>query len=229
MNDYFIYYGLTYFAIFITSVAQIFVTSTYRKYLRFSNEKGISGKEAARILLDKNGLEDVDVLEVNGFLSDHYDPTSKRVFLSNDVYNGKTVASVSVACHECGHAIQDKDDYVFMRIRAGLVPVVNFSSYAGYFAILLGVIFGSFNLIWLGILAEIVILLFQIVTLPVEIDASRRALKELNYTNLLNDDELHEGKIMLIAAALTYVASVASAIIEVLRLVLMFGRRDDKD
>ena len=126
-----------------------------------------------------------------------------------------------------GHAIQDKDGYFFMRIRSSLVPIVNFSSYAGYIAIVLGIIASSFNLIWIGIILEIVILLFQIVTLPVEIDASRRALKELDYAHFLNSDELKLGKMMLASAALTYVASVANALLQILRLILLYGRRDD--
>ena len=138
------------------------------------------------------------------------------------------MGALSVACHECGHAIQDKVGYTFMRIRSILVPFVNFSSYAGYFAILFGCLFDSMNLIWFGIFAEMVILLFQIVTLPVEIDASKRAIKELDKYELLDKDELSGGKTMLIAAALTYVASVATTVIQILRLILTFGGRDDK-
>ena len=227
MDYYFIAYGLTIIALIITVLAQLFVDSTYRKYLKVDNKRNLSGRDAARYVLDKNGLEDVDVVEVDGYLTDHYDPRSKVVRLSRNNYNGTSIASVSVACHECGHALQDKDGYVFMKIRSSLVPVVNFSSYAGYFAILLGVIFGAFNLIWIGILLEIVILLFQLVTLPVEINASSRALKELDYSHFLTSKELKNGKTVLIAAALTYVASVATTLIQILRLILLFGRRDD--
>ena len=134
---------------------------------------------------------------------------------------------MAVACHECGHAIQDKENYTFMRIRSKLVPIVNFSSYAGYFAIILGMLFSSQNLIWLGILMEVIILLFQLITLPVEIDASKRALRELDYSHILNSKELKQGKTMLTAAALTYVASIATTIIQILRLILIFGRRND--
>ena len=227
MDYYFIAYGLTIIALIITVLAQLFVDSTYRKYLKVDNKRNLSGRDAARYVLDKNGLEDVDVVEVDGYLTDHYDPRSKVIRLSRNNYNGTSIASVSVACHECGHALQDKDGYVFMKIRSSLVPVVNFSSYAGYFAILLGVIFGAFNLIWIGILLEIVILLLQLVTLPVEINASSRALKELDYSHFLTSKELKNGKTVLIAAALTYVASVATTLIQILRLILLFGRRDD--
>jgi len=212
----------------ITLGAQLFVSGAYSKYSKVKNKKRMSGSEVARYILDKNGLEDVKVRRVGGYLSDYYDPRNKTVNLSSANYENASVGALSVACHECGHAIQDKVGYTFMRIRAALVPFVNFSSYAGYFAILFGCLFDSMNLIWLGIFAEMVILLFQIVTLPVEIDASKRAIKELDKYELLDKDELSGGKTMLIAAALTYVASVATTVIQILRLILTFGGRDDR-
>ena len=212
----------------ITLGAQLFVSGAYSKYSKVKNKKRMSGSEAARYILDKNELKDVKVRRVGGYLSDYYDPRNKTVNLSSANYENASVGALSVACHECGHAIQDKVGYTFMRIRAALVPFVNFSSYAGYFAILFGCLFDSMNLIWFGIFAEIVILLFQIVTLPVEIDASKRAIKELDKYELLDKDELSGGKTMLIAAALTYVASVATTVIQILRLILTFGGRDDR-
>lgn len=225
--DFFIVYGLTFISLIITLIAQAFVSSSYSKYSKIKNERNITGAEAARYILDKNGLNDIYVVETEGYLTDHYDPSRKVIKLSQNVYRSNSIGAVAVACHECGHAIQDKENYKFMRIRSKLVPFVNFSSYAGYFAIMLGVLFGSLNFIWLGIAMEIVILLFQLVTLPVEVDASKRALKELDYSHMLNSEELKQGKTMLIAAALTYVASIATTIIQILRLILMFGRRDD--
>ena len=177
--------------------------------------------------MDKHGLFDIDVVETGGYLSDHYDPKNKVIRLSKNNYRESSIASVAVACHECGHAIQDKEKYSFFKIRSLLVPVVNFSSYAGYVAMLLGCLFGSLNLIWIGIIAEIVILLFQLVTLPVEINASRKGLKELENSNYLTNHELIGGKVMLSAAASTYVASVASTVIEIIRLIFLFGRNDD--
>ena len=212
----------------ITLGAQLFVSGAYSKYSKVKNKKRMSGSEATRYILDKNGLEDVKVRRVGGYLSDYYDPRNKTVNLSSANYENASVGALSVACHECGHAIQDKVGYTFMRIRAALVPFVNFSSYAGYFAILFGCLFDSMNLIWFGIFAEMVILLFQIVTLPVEIDASKRAIKELDKYELLDKEELSGGKTMLIAAALTYVASVATTVIQILRLILTFGGRDDR-
>lgn len=225
--DIFVYYGLTIVALVITSLAQGFVMTTYKKYSEVDNNSNISGCDAARKILDKNGLSNIKVVETSGYLSDHYDPKKKVIRLSTTNFKGKSISSVSVACHECGHAIQDKVGYSFMRIRAFLVPFVNFSTYMGYIAIVVGLLFGLMNLIWIGIGLEIVILLFQIVTLPVEIDASKRALKEIEMTSLLDRDEIKSGKTVLIAAASTYIASVASTMVQILRLVLMFGRRND--
>ena len=227
MDYYFVVYGLTFIALIITVIAQMLINFTYGKYSQVKPSKDLTGKDIARYILDKNDLKNIRVVEVNGYLTDHYDPTRKEVRLSKKNYNGMSIASVSVACHECGHALQDKDGYLFMKIRASLVPIVNFSSYFGYLAIVLGVLFGAINLIWLGILLEVVILLFQIVTLPVEINASSRALKELDSTHFFNGNELNSGKKVLVAAAFTYVASVATTLIQILRLILMFGRNDD--
>ena len=225
--DYFVVYGLTYLALFITLGSQILINVRYQKYSKVKNIRNITGLETARMILDKNGLQNVKVVITNGILTDHYDPKNKIIRLSSEIYNDSSIASVSVASHECGHAIQDKEGYKFLRIRASLVPFVNFSSYAGYIAIILGCLFGYFNLIWIGIIFELVILLFQIVTLPVEINASKRALKELDNTHILNSNELRQGKKVLVSAALTYIASVATTIIQILRLILRFRRRDD--
>lgn len=221
-----IFYGLTILSIVIVLGAQIYVSSSYKKYSKIKNEKGLTGKEAARYILDKNGLENIKVVETGGHLSDHYDPSKKVIRLSSSVYNDDSVGSVAVAAHECGHAIQDKQGYMFMKIRSALVPITTFSSYAGYLAIIIGIIFASLKLIWIGIILEVIILLFQLITLPVEIDASKRALKEIKAGDLLTTKEHKGAKTMLTAAALTYVASVAAAILELVRLVLMFGRDD---
>lgn len=224
--DIALFYGLTILSIVIVLGAQIYVSSSYKKYSKIKNEKGITGKEAARYILDKNELENIKVVETGGHLSDHYDPSKKVIRLSSSVYNDDSVGSVAVAAHECGHAIQDKQGYMFMKIRSALVPITTFSSYAGYLAIIIGIIFASLKLIWIGIILEVIILLFQLVTLPVEIDASKRALKEIKAGDLLTTKEHKGAKTMLTAAALTYVASVAAAILELVRLVLMFGRND---
>lgn len=226
MEYYELSYLLMFASILITIIAQIFVNYSYSKYKKIENSKGITGAEVAREILDKHGLKDVYVTETKGFLSDHYDSSRKVIRLSTDVYRGKTIASVSVAAHEVGHAIQDKEGYGFMRFRHAMFPLVNFSSKAGYFAILIGIIFGFADLIWIGIALEIIILLFQLVTLPVEFDASYRAGKEIEKNNFLVAGERVGSKKMLKAAAFTYVASVLTTLIEIFRLVLM-ARRDD--
>ena len=198
-----------------------------QKYLKITNERKITGHDSARQILDKHNLSDIKVIESKGYLTDHYDPKNKVIRLSSSVYHGDSIASVSVACHECGHAIQDKENYIFLKIRNKLVPIVNFSSYIGYLSILLGCLFSSYNLIWIGIILEIIILLFQLITLPVEINASKRALKELDYSHFFNSKELKKGKKVLTAAALTYVASIATTLIQILRLILMYGRKKD--
>lgn len=222
-----IFYGLAAVSLLITMGAQAYITSSYNKYQKVNTEKKMTGAEVARKLLDKHGLQDIKVEQVSGYLSDHYDPKSRAVRLSENIYSQSSVASVSVACHECGHAIQDKEGYTFLRIRSKMVPVVNLCTYAGYISIILGSVLSMLGLIWAGIIAEMVILLFQLITLPVEFDASKRGLKEVKEEKILNSDEVKGGKTMLRSAALTYVASVATAVIQVLRLVLIYGRRND--
>ena len=226
MDNYAIYYGLTAIALVITLGAQWFVNHNYKKFLKFTNSKGLKGVDVARKILDMNGLNSVPVVEVSGFLSDHYDPRKKVVRLSSDIYNRDTISSVAVAAHECGHAIQDKEGYFFMKIRSAIAPFASFSSYAGYIAILVGCLFGILDFILLGIALELVILLFQVVTLPVEFNASSRALKILNNDHIIEEAEVKGCRKVLTAAALTYVAGVASTVLEMLRLVLMFVRRD---
>ncbi len=221
------YYLLTILAFLITITAQVFVNGSYSKTRKIKNKHNLTGEEVARTILDKNGLRNVQIEEVHSTLGDHYDPTTKTVRLSSDIYHNTSIASASVAAHECGHAIQDKDDYTFLRIRHALIPIVNFSSYAGYIAIVIGCIFSSINLIWVGILMEIIILLFQLVTLPVEFNASSRALKQLEELNLLEKSEIKYSRKMLGAAAMTYVASVAAAVLEILRLLLIFNKNND--
>lgn len=214
-------------SVIITLAAQTYISTTYSKYSQVKSNNNLTGAEVARKILDNNGLNNIEVVEVRGYLSDHYDPTKKLVALSSNNFNSSSIAGVSVAAHECGHAIQDKENYSFMRLRASLVPIVNLSSYAGYIAIVLGIIMGALNFIWIGIALEVVILLFQLITLPVEFDASKKALREVGKYNILNNQEIKAGKTVLTSAALTYVASVATTLIEILRLIVVFGNRRD--
>jgi len=206
----------------------MYINRKYASTRKIKTKKGMTGYEVARKILDENGLKNVKINEVSGELSDHYDPRSKEVNLSRDIYNSKTVASASVAAHECGHAIQDKNGYIFLRIRSSIVPLVNFSSYAGYFAILFGFIFSLMDLVAIGIVFEAIILGFQLITLPVEFNASHRALNQLKELDIVDKKEHSKCRGMLVAAALTYVASAASALLQLLRLVLMFRNSDDR-
>lgn len=214
-------------SLLVTLAAQIYINSSYNKTKRIKNRAGITGAQTARKILDENGLSNVKVEEVTGILGDHYDPRTKTVRLSSDIYRNTSIASASVAAHECGHAIQDKEGYFFLKLRNSIVPLVNFASYAGYFAILIGIIASSLKIIWIGIIAEIVILVFQLITLPVEFAASKRALKQLEKQKILEKIEISTSKKMLTAAALTYVASVTATILEILRLLIAVGGRND--
>ena len=210
----------------ISLIAQITVTSSYKKYKKVLNSKDLTGFEVARKILDKNNLQDIMILETRENLSDHYDPTRKVIKLSTDIYHGSSIASAAVAAHECGHAIQDKTNYKPMRIRSKIVPTVNICTKLGYIAIIIGSIF-SYQLIEIGILLLATILVFELITLPVEFNASNRALKELEKLKLIGNEEKSKAKSMLSAAAFTYVASLITSFLQILRLVLMFNRRND--
>ncbi|CCZ89284.1 putative neutral zinc metallopeptidase [Coprobacillus sp. CAG:605] len=210
----------------IPLIAQIGVSSNYQKYKRVKNTKELTGYDVARKILDENGLEDIYIVETRGELTDHYDPTKKVVRLSSDIYHGKTVAAMSVASHECGHAIQDKDGYTFMRIRSAIFPIVNVATSISYWIILLGFLFELLDLIYIGIALTCLGLLFQIVTLPVEFDASKRAGVFLKEYNLATEDESKGVKKMLGAAAMTYVAGVLASALQILRLILVARNND---
>lgn len=216
-------------ALVITIWAQVLVNSRYSKYKKCDNDRNVTGFDTARRILDENGLNDIDIVEVNGNLSDHYDPSRKVVRLSHDIYSGTSVASVAVAAHECGHAIQDKDGYVFLKIRNMIVPTVNLCSKLGYIVIFLGLIFGYFNLAIFGFILLCAILVFQLVTLPVEFNASKRAKEEIMRYGIIDDAGQDGVSKMLFAAAMTYVASVASTLLQLLRMLLIIlnGRNRD--
>lgn len=225
---YYGYYGVEYIfvilALIITLGAQFYLNTKYSRTKKINTRKGLKGYEVARKILDNNDLKDVQVEETHGILSDHYDPRKKVVRLSSDIYGNTSIASVSVAAHECGHAIQDKNNYFFLRLRHLIIPLVNFSSTAGYIAILIGIIARATSLILLGIIFELVILLFQLITLPVEFNASHRGEQQLKDLNILEDNEIKESKSMLTAAALTYVASVAATLLQIVRLLMIINR-----
>ena len=228
MNDYYMYYGLTSLAFFLTFGAQMYIQSVYNKYGNIHGSRSYRGAEVARDILNKNDLESVNVQKMAGFLTDRYDPNSRNVILSQSNYDSDSIASVAVAAHECGHALQHKESYAFLNIRSAMLPIVSISSYGGYMAIMLGIFLNMINLIWVGIAMEIVILLFQMITLPVEFDASNRALLQIQENAYLNEEEFEGAKKVLTAAALTYVAGVASTFLQIIRLVLSFGGRSNR-
>lgn len=219
---------LLFFAgIIIVIYAQIKINNSYTKSSKIKIKSGLSGVEVARKILDSNNLSNIHVVSVGGTLTDHYDPSRKVVRLSNDVFNNDSIAAISVAAHECGHAIQDKVGYTFMKIRSMLVPIVNFVTYIGYIVSIISLFAGITGYLKVGIMLIIVSLIFQLVTLPVEFDASRRAIEQLNKLGLIEKEENQNVKEMLSAAAFTYVASFISSILNLLRLVIMLGNRDE--
>ncbi len=214
--------------IIIPLLAQLKIQSSYNRYKRVENSKKKSGFEVAREILDKNGLEDIYIVEIKGELTDHYDPTKKVVRLSTDIFHGETIAAAAVAAHECGHAIQDKESYTFLKIRSAIYPVVNVATSISYYIILLGFLMQAFQLIYLGIALTCCGLLFQVVTLPVEFDASRRALEKLQDYKIVDNSEFAGAKEVLTAAALTYVAGVLASMLQIFRLILAAKDREDR-
>lgn len=219
--------GLYFLALIIPMIAQIYVTSNYNKYKRINNDKKMTGFDVARMILDKNGLNNMYVVETKGNLTDHYDPKRKTIKLSSDVFHGESIAAMAVAAHEVGHALQDKEGYFFMKVRSFIFPIVNFGTKFAYIVLVIGLIANMMNLIWLGIVLVGLGLLFQLVTLPVEFDASKRALKELETNIVVPSADIKGTKSMLTAAAMTYVAGVLSSALEILRLILIFT--NDRD
>lgn len=213
-------------AIILAAYAQSKVTSTFNKYLRVRNSYGHTGYEVARRILDINGLRDVPVELVHGRLTDHYDPRKRVLRLSQDVYNSNSLASIGVAAHECGHAIQHSEGYAPLIIRNAIAPVASFGSQAAWLFIIAGFIFSWVNLIDIGILLFSAAVAFQVITLPVEFNASSRAIALLEGNALVPAEEIGPAKEVLRAAALTYVAATFAAIMQLVRLFVLRGRRD---
>ncbi|UTC75672.1 zinc metallopeptidase [Treponema sp. OMZ 792] len=220
---YFDYYYLVLVVptLLLSLYAQFKVKSAFSKYSQVQTMRKISGKEAAALLLRSNAISDVNIERVGGSLSDHYDPSHKVLRLSDPVYDKTSIAAVGVAAHETGHAIQDKEKYGPLVLRSTLVPAANIGSAAGPYLALAGIIFGMNLLLNIGIILFACAVLFYLVTLPVEIDASRRALKVLEHNAVLSQEELKGAKKVLSAAALTYVASALTAMANLLRLILI--------
>lgn len=213
-------------ALIFSIYAQSKIKSTFNKYLRVRSHGGITGAEAARNILDSNGLFDVPVEAINGNLTDHYDPRKRVLRLSMDVYQSTSIASIGVAAHESGHAIQHSEGYGPLRFRNSLYPVASIGSSLSWVFIILGFAIRLSGLIQIGILLFTAAVVFQIVTLPVEFNASARALKQIQNQNILYGDEINGAKKVLDAAALTYVAATLVAISQLLRLLVISRNRD---
>lgn len=207
--------------------AQMKVQGAYSRFKKIQNRRGLSGAQVAREILDSEGLQDIEILEVKGNLSDHYNPGKKTINLSSDIYNGTSIASLAVAAHECGHAIQYKEKYAPITMRNAILPIANVGQYLGWFAIFIGFIV-NINIAWFGFFLMCGILAFQVVTLPVEFNASSRALRILN-ERYLDQGEYEGAKSMLSAAAMTYVAAMIATLMSMLRIFLMIvgSQRND--
>lgn len=211
-------------------LASMHVNTTYTRYSRMAAACGLTGADVARLILERNGVTDVQVQHVSGNLTDHYDPSKQVVNLSDAVYGSRSVAALGVAAHECGHVMQHEEGYMPLQFRTALVPIANFGSNAGIWIVLLSLILGlSSTLTTFGIVLFSMGVLFQLVTLPVEFNASHRALVMLEQYGVLGTDENRKARAVLKAAALTYVAAAASSILQLLRLVLLSNRRNRND
>ena len=226
--DFFVIYGLTIISLIITLVAQGFVSGSYRRYKKISNSRGMNGCNAAKEILYKSGLSDVRVEEVSGVLADHYDPRDKTVRLSTDVYHGTSIASVSVAAHEVGHALQHAKGYAFIELRNKMLPATQIASQFGWLSVFIGLFLAFDLLFWFGVVALVVVLLFQVVTLPIEFNASSRAIEQLTSNGIIEMSEVPSARKMLNAAAFTYVAALISTLTQILRILVIRNGRNRK-
>lgn len=222
---YMLGYILVGIGVLIMVLAQAKVSSAYSKYSKIPNRRQMTGRDVAFEILQQNGLSYIQINEVSGHLSDHYNPSQKTLNLSRDVYHGRSIAALAVAAHECGHALQHQEGYMPLVVRNAIVPVCNISQNIGWIAVLAGLMLGKSSIAWFGVILMSAMLLFQLMTLPVEFDASSRALSILN-DHYLMDDEYCGAKSMLTAAALTYVAGVLSTLLSLLRIVLIVASND---
>lgn len=229
MYGYYYYYDPTYFLVLIGLVlgllASLGVKSTYAKYSRVYNARGLTAAEVAERILLNAGITDVAIEQVSGELTDHYSPKEKVLRLSSSVYNSTSVGSIGVAAHECGHAIQHAQGYAPITIRNTIYPIVNISNHLAVPLVIFGLALSATGLIQLGILLFVAVVAFQVITLPVEFNASRRAIRILDDGDYLDTAELHGAKAVLRAAAMTYVAATISAVLQLLRLILLSKRR----
>ena len=215
----------------LSMAASATVNSTFNKYSKVRSMTGMTGEDAAKRLLNSQGIYDVTVRPVKGQLTDHYDPRTKTVNLSESVFHSTSVAAIGVAAHEGGHAMQDNVGYVPLKLRGAIVPVANIGSQAAFPLIIIGVLIGGMGspLVNIGLILFSLAVIFQLITLPVELNASRRAITLLDQVGILGGQEVNQTRKVLGAAALTYVAALAASVLQLLRLVILFGGRRDND
>lgn len=221
------YYYLTYFlviiALILTSAAQIYMTTTFTKYQNVISKSGLTASKAAAMILSSNGIDNVKIGRVQGSLTDHYAPTKKELNLSDTTYDSSSIASIGVAAHECGHALQDHRKMLLLNLQMSIVPVVNFASRLSIPLIFVGILLGYMNLAQIGIYLFGATLVYQLMTLPIEFDASNNAIKVLRENSMMDESELYGVKQVLTAAALTYVAAAASTFLQLLRFVILIN------
>lgn len=206
--------------------ASIKVNLSYKKYVKIDNEKMLTGFDVARRILDENNLGDIYVVETKGTMSDHYDPRRKTVRLSTDVYHGTSISSLAIAAHECGHAIQDKEGYTWFKIRSMIFPIINIGQKIAYIVMIIGLFLSYMDYVYAAIGFTFLGLLFELVTLPVEFDASKRAKTIVLSDGMISDNEKNGVDAVLNSAAFTYVAAVISSILEILYLLIQLNDRD---
>lgn len=233
MFPYGLYFDRTYFLVLIglviSMMAQANINAKFNKYKKIRSKSGITGSKAAQMVLDYNNYNDISIKRVRGSLSDYFNPMSKEVALSDTSFEDSSIASLAVALHEIGHVIQYKEGYLPLKIKSYIVPAVNFGSKLSLPVLLAGVFFSQQNLVNIGLALFSLTLLFQIVTLPVEFNASRRAIVALERTHILDESEIPGARDMLKAAALTYVAATLTTALQLLRLFILFGNRNSRD
>ena len=233
MYPYGFYFDRTYFLVLIglviSMLAQANITSKFNKYSKIRSKRGMTGAEAAQMVLDYNNYRDISIKRIPGSLSDYFNPMTKEVALSETSFKDSSIASLAVALHEIGHVIQFKEGYIPLKVKSYMVPAVNFGSRLSFPILLAGVFLSQQKLITIGLALFSLTLLFQIITLPVEFDASRRAIVALERTRILDESEIPGAKDMLRSAALTYVAATLATALQLLRLFLLFGDRNRRD
>lgn len=221
-------YLLVLLGLIITMFAQAKVQSAFSKYSKIKSKKSISGLDAAKYILDVNSYDDISIKRVRGSMSDYFNPATKQIALSDHTLKDTSIASIAVACHECGHVIQYKEGFLPLKLKSLIVPVVNFGSSLSFPLILLGLFMANQLFINIGLFLFSFMLIFQLITLPVEFDASRRAVAVMKDSGMLVGEEVDHARAMLRAAAFTYVAATLSTALQFLRLFLLFGDRDDR-